>query len=66
MLGARMHRQLARLRGLIVAPRLLALERLVASVGAHVTLERLGGAKLVVTFRTLARLVSSVRLHVSV
>lgn len=38
MLGARVHRQLTRLRGLIVAPRLLALKRLIARVCAHVAL----------------------------
>lgn len=57
---------MARLRSFVIASRLLALERLVASVRAHVALEGLGCAELVVAFRALACLVASVRLHVSV
>lgn len=60
MLGARVHRQLTRLSGFVVTSRLFALEWLVASVCAHVTLEGLGGAELVVAFRALTCLVPSV------
>lgn len=66
MLGARVHRQLTRLRGFVVASRLFALEWLVTGVCAHVTLEGLGGAELVMAFRALTRLVPSVRLHMSI